>query len=852
MFRRLAIIGIVVVAALIMVLLVTSGREEPAPAPPPPLPELTTGQQEVVKGWEYRHHDPETDKEDMTMSAREAVVDLENETADVLEPVIRIFGDGEQPVTITAPRGQVDPTGKTGVLTATAEGQVTITAEDPDQGLLGKFEKLHFQWGDPQRRVRSEGPVLLQIGEAEISGRNLRSESDMSHFIIPEDVRVTVTGLDIGLARGSKAAADAMQITCSGNLEYDRNTRTVTFYDDVVLTQDRRELHADRLEIMLERNQEGRMHIARALASGREGRGITITEPGPDGEEVGRTLTGTTAEYISATGRLAISGPVEARSGDQRVSGDLMVLETTAKVTTVTGSPARAVAGSELLEAESIVLDESETPALIIARGDPARAHRGSSTLVAPELRLEQASGALDVPGPGELHWESRKAADEAVANGDSSDESEESEPEQTINAVWTGSMHYEGRTATFEGSVHTRRGATELWADRMEVRFDESGGAIEQLSAWGEVRVVDLPQRIKAAELQMDAVANTITAIGTTDAPAETWIDKDMIQAPTIHIDHENGNASTDGPGRLIYHPAAGDRDSPFEVTWQKSMTYDADAGVASFEEHVKSVRGGTAIESDHLNLSILSTGGQAGLGSPVRISGATAWGNVRVTQPLAKGSAIRRGSGDRLLWDADAQTTTLTGDPARLWQGRNVIISSRLTLDEKENVVVGPGAGRLIAYNEDPDTSTASQDTRWQHVAINWQRSVRYDTLAREARFEGDVFVIAGERTLFARDALTAYFDQSEAAGIERVVAEGDAVGDVSVTQGTRSGLGTWLQWDVASEAAELRGEPFALIRLGANEFQLQSFTFERKAGTRPERFRMDGTTFVDFLAR
>jgi hypothetical protein len=233
-----------------------------------------------------------------------------------------------------------------------------------------------------------------------------------------------------------------------------------------------------------------------------------------------------------------------------------------------------------------------------------------------------------------------------------------------------------------------------------------------------------------------------------------------------------------------------------------------------------------------------------------------------VVITQPMDD-HTLRRATGKTATWEAGTATVTLLGEPARLWQGKNALAraaekvshghvfdlqTEQVDFQETNRLVLVPGPGRLVVYNEGaPEEVSPEEEAKWQKVEINWQRELRYDTLSGEARFQGDVFVREGWRTLFSRDTLTAYFSQDDKTSLTRAVAEGKNLGDVTVTQGERKGFGTRFEWDAVTESVELRGTPYALVQEGANEMQSAGFRFDRAT-----ELRTEGTTFVDFLER
>jgi LPS export ABC transporter protein LptC/lipopolysaccharide transport protein LptA len=845
MFRRIALVGIIVTAGLILVLLLAIGRRGPTPPPAPPPPPITSTSPEVIEGWELPLRQADTGRELGHIRTQQAVVNPKDGTVDVTSPVINLTRESQPPITITAPRGKVNVGGKSATLNANGTERVHIESADPANPVTMDADEVHSSW--VQKQISTVGPVTLVVGGATISGRDLRSEAELMQFVLPQDVEVRLEHMQAGPLGSGRQGAGPLVITCAGELHFDRTANQATFSDDVRASQGQRTLHCDELDILLGRDAQGNMQLSRALAKGREGRGVQITEIGTGGEATGRTLHGSAAEYEVSTGLLILAGPVDGQDRQWQVTGDRMTVDSGHRRTILEGAPARAESAKEKLEAASLTLDESQEPSVLIARGEPAHAYTGPNHLEAQELHVVQQTGELTVPGPGKLHWESGHGIVAGMALGTEPQQPAPAGRQHTIEAAWSGSMRFAQNQAEFMGGVRAQEESTTLSAERMLLRFDETGSAVRELTAWNAVEIVDPPQVIRGATFTFDVSTGVMCATGTTEVPAEVWLNRDVIRAPTITYEQKTGSMETDGPGSLLYHSSAAAEAQPIQVTWQKQMTYTAEENLARFQDGISLTRETRRLTADRLELFFLRAGEGKGLSASPRLDRAVATGNVVITQPMDD-RTLRRATGDTATWEAGASTVTLVGEPARLWQGKSALACPRLTFQETEHLVLAPGAGRLVVYNEGaPEEVSPEEEAKWQKVEINWQRELRYDTLSREARFQGDVFVREGLRTLFSRDTLTAYFSPDDKASLTRAVAEGKNLGDVTVTQGERTGFGTRFEWDAVGDSVELRGTPYALVRQGANEMQSAGFRFEGGAVLRTE-----GTTFVDFLER
>jgi lipopolysaccharide transport protein LptA len=846
MFRRVALIGIAVAAGLIILLLLRAGRRGPEPAPPPTAPAIATTSPEVVVGWELPLREAGTGRELGFIKTKQAVVNPKDSTVDVTSAVITLTRKSQSPVIITAPTGKVSISAKTATLNATETERVHIEAADPVNPMTMDADEVHWSWAEKQ--ITTAGPVTLVIGPATISGQNLRSEEELMQFVLPEDVEVRLEQIQAGPLASAPQGAGALLITCAGELHFDRTTTQATFTDDVRASQGSRTLHCDELDILLGRDAQGNMQLSRAVAKGREGRGVQITESDQGGGPSGRTLHGSAAEYDVSTGLLVMTGPIEGQDREWQLTGERMTRDSSRRQTIIEGAPARAESAKEKLEATSLTLDESEEPPVLIARGDPAHAYSGANRLEGGELRLVRQTGELTVPGPGKLHWESGHGIVAGMARGP------ETQPapaagQHAIDAAWSGSMRMAKGQAEFTGAVRAQEESTALSAERMLLVFDETGSSVRELTAWNAVEIVDPPQVIRAATFKYDAESKVMSATGSPELPAEVWLDRDVIRAPTITYEQKTGDIKTDGPGSLLYHTSAAREAQSIQVGWHREMTYTAEENVARFQDAISLTREALRLTADRLDIFFLRAGEGKGLSASSRLQRAVATGNVVITEPMDD-RTLRRATGQTATWEAGSSTVTLVGEPARLWQGRSALACPQVTFQETEKVVLVPGAGRLVVYNEQaPEEVAPAEEAKWRKVEINWQQQLHYDTLSREARFQGDVLVREDWRTLFSRDTLTAFFgpDEKGSLTLTRAVAEGKNLGDVTVTQGIRQGLGNRFEWDALAESVELRGTPYALLREGANEMQSGGFRFER-AGT----VQAVGTTFIDFLER
>ena len=89
MFRRVALIGIIIAAGLILVLLLTTGRRGPTPPPQPPPSAIATTSQEVVEGWQLPLRKADTGREFGLITTKQAVVHKDS-TVDVTAPLITL------------------------------------------------------------------------------------------------------------------------------------------------------------------------------------------------------------------------------------------------------------------------------------------------------------------------------------------------------------------------------------------------------------------------------------------------------------------------------------------------------------------------------------------------------------------------------------------------------------------------------------------------------------------------------------------------------------------------------------------------------------------------------------------
>jgi len=117
-------------------------------------------------------------------------------------------------------------------------------------------------------------------------------------------------------------------------------------------------------------------------------------------------------------------------------------------------------------------------------------------------------------------------------------------------------------RTATFTGAVAARQGDLTIYSDRLDVHYAEKGGEVEQVEAFGNVRIFQGNRLGTAGRAIYDSKAGKITL---TEAP-KVYQGKDFVTGKVITYFVAEGKSLVDGGDnsqvQAVIHPA-GKRDN-------------------------------------------------------------------------------------------------------------------------------------------------------------------------------------------------------------------------------------------------------------------------------------------------
>lgn len=161
--------------------------------------------------------------------------DLKGEAAEILGEIVRLsqvvavaYGN-EVNVTLTGDEGTLDKTSND----MTLEHHVVATTTDG-----ARLTTDRLQWHAASQQVTTDAPVLVQRQNLEIEGTAAIAEPEFKRVAVQEAVTVRVRPSTL--------------ITCAGPLEVDYANHIAVFHENVIVTDERGQIFADRMDVWFE------------------------------------------------------------------------------------------------------------------------------------------------------------------------------------------------------------------------------------------------------------------------------------------------------------------------------------------------------------------------------------------------------------------------------------------------------------------------------------------------------------------------------------------------------------------------------------------------------------------------
>jgi len=164
--------------------------------------------------------------------------------------------------------------------------------------------------------------------------------------------------------------------------------------------------------------------------------------------------------------------------------------------------------------------------------------------------------------------------------------------------------------------------------------------------------------------------------------------------------------------------------------------------------EGDVVARQGSSEIRCDELLMQFAqadSASGSSGVASSGNIIAKSldAKGHVRLTDTSDDEQPVYA-TADHLTSDAIGRTATLLGSPAKITRGTSVLTGPRIDLNEKQQSVVVPAAGRL-QFEMTRDLNSA-QLSKPRPVTVTWKEHMTYSGLGNAAVLKGGVRLLSG----------------------------------------------------------------------------------------------------------
>ena len=161
--------------------------------------------------------------------------DLRGQAAEIigemvkLSQVVAVAYGKEVNVTLTGDEGTLDKSSND----MTLENHVVATTTDG-----ARLTTDRLDWHAQSQQVTTDAPVLVEKQNMEIEGTAAVAEPEQKRVTVQKDVTVRVK--------------PATLITCAGPLEVDYANNIAVFHENVIVTDDRGQIFADRMDVWFE------------------------------------------------------------------------------------------------------------------------------------------------------------------------------------------------------------------------------------------------------------------------------------------------------------------------------------------------------------------------------------------------------------------------------------------------------------------------------------------------------------------------------------------------------------------------------------------------------------------------
>ncbi|NOZ19923.1 MAG: LPS export ABC transporter periplasmic protein LptC [Planctomycetes bacterium] len=268
---------------------------------------------------------------------------------------------------------------------------------------------------------------------------------------------------------------------------------------------------------------------------------------------------------------------------------------------------------------------------------------------------------------------------------------------------------------------------------------------------------------------------------------------------------------------------------DEPITITCKNEMVFvlSKETGHrATFHKNAVVTKGKSRLDADQLEITFTREA------DAVRKVIAT--GNVSFADKDAKGSA------DKIVWEADKESVTLTSkNVSEVNQGPNQLKARTIYIYQAKEEMRVDGAGQLKVQTKSglkPDREKKDKKPTPKIIQVFWQRDMLYH--ANQAVFRGHVKVVEQEGMQLDAETLTVSFGKDRGK-VEKVLAEGN----VKMRDGTRTGRGDRFEWNAAMGVGVLTSNNTVTVTDADNRITAKTLRFSQT----DDRIEAEGAGFL-----
>lgn len=831
------------------------------------------------RGFELIKFNKDTNEVEAIITGTRFEEKAEKGPIEITRPKITLLKDENSRTVITADAGRIEGREEDKMQEGWLKGNVVLTVTDLETGDNTVLTCEEMQYQGSREQIFIPGAMKITSRTMEVTGSRLTADANVGKATLEKDVRLVMKETSGGalesLSAGPVDTSEAVEpapakplvITCDGTLVFHKDLNRATFEKNVLAVQGDDGVRGDSMIVEFERKprpvgEDGKargdvLSMRRVVIRSERKEGVIVEGPSRqawgerleyDGTAELLVFTGSPCRSVQKSGKetYRIEGN-EVRFGRKGLlaEGEKLPAGMSAETQKVhiRGTPARAVSvtaegePSSKLTGTRIIFDQ-DTGIVWVAGDDrfPASAEQEGNRVTGVEIAFFQKTETHGEKvlgrGPGRLRIERRARGDAQRGAGptivDFGDTMSYLPDEQ--RAEFTGGVKLVDADTTSNSRTLAIEMAEGKEPGSREIRKVTATGSVvvtgEGRTAVGETLVYNYPAGGQGPfTVQLTAASGESCEIRSDEF---VWRSGriDLTETPT-----ESGrkavHATGLGKGYFLYKGAAGkpgaDRPAePFEVSYEKSGSFDDAALQAVFEGNVHLKRAELTLDARHVVMDFVREATKAEDGTETEkldLKALTATDDVTVRTGAAE--ELTTAVGRKLIWRRSEGTARLLGQPGEDGMARVRREGSTLAApvmiaflkDDELDKVVTTGGGHLTGYTR-PRKQTA--DAKPQRMDVTWIGDGLYQTLqvnepdveptsmarvqGRARGFGPDGDVTADVLTVFLGPGPKQESDKKLNVEVRRALAVGNARAKMFMPEGNyyRYAKGDSLDWD------------------------------------------------------